>query len=312
VWLPVSAFVGLQMFGIGLLADRPQTHRQRRAAGRRDGRRYAAQRFRFVLAAIGPSGGLLLLLLLHELLIGTVEFEQAVVIALHLLAWAGVLFPLPMPIAVSCVLHEVVPYGGHDPGAKGTDGQTFDRPPEGALRINPILIRRLRVMHHWLVWVRDPRIEELDDPIRPLWPRRPPPMSHHVLGDATFEPDPRTQQPQWHTVTVRLKNQQDVSQLHEFNAQQRRMVVLRAFPGLFAGLRRGLRTYRWERSVPAETRQVVDATTTRLYLRDGDILVLSTEGVARAFELEIGGPLYDLARFGHQRPPQLEDHVAIG
>lgn len=57
---------------------------------------------------------------------------------------------------------------------------------------------------------------------------------------------------------------------------------------------------------------MVDASTTELRLRDGDILILSTEGVARAFELEIGAQVLDRAEFGHQRPPQLEDYVGAG
>jgi len=312
VWLPVSLFVGLQMHSVGLFEDRLQTRRQRRAAGRRDGRRYSPVRFRYLLAIVGPSSGLLLLLWLHEVLIGPVGFGQALVVSLHVLAWTAILFPRPAPIAVSCLLHEVVPSGGKDPGVKPGAALSFDTPPVGALRINPVWVRRLRVIHHWVVAVRDPRIEDLDDPIRPLWRRRPPPLSHHVLGNAVFEPDPVTQQPQWAEITVRLKDQIDVGQLHQFNAQQRRMVVLRPFSSVLDSLFRTGRTYRWDTSLPRGAMMVVDASTTQLSLRDGDILILSTEGVARAFELEIGVPVYDRAAFGHQRPPQLEDYVGVG
>lgn len=312
VWLPISIFVGIQMHSIGLFEDRLQTRRQRRAAGRRDGRGYRPVRFRYLLTALGPSGGLLLLLWLHEAFIGPVDFGQALVVSLHVLAWAAVLFPRATPIAVSCLLHEVVPSGGSDPGMKPGAALSFDAPPVGALRINPAWIRRLRVIHHWVVQVRDPRIEHLDDPIRPLWPARPPPLSHHVLGDAIFEPHAATQQPQWSEITVRLKDQIDISQLHQFNAQQRRMVVMRPFSGLWASLFRTRRTYRWDTALPQGAMTIVDASTTTLSLRDGDILVLSTEGVARAFELEIGAPVFDRASFGHQRPPQLEDYVGVG
>ncbi len=312
VWLPISTFVGLQFLTVGLFDDRLRTRRQRAATGRRDGRPYRPSRFRYVLAAFGPSSGLLLLLWLHELFIGSADFAQASVISLHVFAWAAVLFPKRSPIAVSCLLHEVVPAGGRDRGAKPGQVVSFDQPPEGALRIDPVQVRRLRVIHHWVVQVRDPRIEDLDDPIRPLWPRRPIPLSNHVLGDASFEPDAVTQQPQWRSITVRLKNQVDVDQIHEFNAQQRRMVVLRPFSSLMDSLFRTGRTYQWDKALPRNAMSVVDASTTELTLRDGDVLILSTEGVARAFELEIGSPVYDRAAFGHQRPPQLEDYVVIG
>ena len=42
----------------------------------------------------------------------------------------------------------------------------------------------------------------------------------------------------------------------------------------------------------------------------GSILVHSTEGIARAYELEIGAPVYDWEEAMLQRPPQLEDYVA--
>ena len=68
---------------------------------------------------------------------------------------------------------------------------------------------------------------------------------------------------------------------------------------------------RIERALQLSTLQVVDATTDVLTLQNGDILVLSTEGVARAFELEIGAPVYGYEELNHQRPPQLEDYVGV-
>ena len=63
--------------------------------------------------------------------------------------------------------------------------------------------------------------------------------------------------------------------------------------------------------MPEGTVQHVDATTERLSLEDGSIIVLATEGIARAFEVEIGAPVYrwnDAAGF---RPPQIEDYVKV-
>ena len=43
-------------------------------------------------------------------------------------------------------------------------------------------------------------------------------------------------------------------------------------------------TYKWEKAVPQASIQNVDATTETLSLEDGCIIVLATEGIARAFE----------------------------
>jgi hypothetical protein len=309
-WMPVSALLGTQMLGIGLVGDRLLHRWQRAAAGRRDGVRWRPERFRFAVAAVGPSIGLALLLVMQEVLIEPVGFGQGAVVALHVIAWGAVLWPPRMPVAVSCVLHEVEPAAGKDPAARG-EAAGFDRPPIGALRLDPLGIKRLRIVHHWLVEVRDPRIQELDDPIRPLWPRRAVPLGFHVLGEAAFEPDPDTQLPQWSTITVRLHEHRDVDRLAGGDVQTRRLAVLRAFPSRHRGGRRALRTYRWDPEIPPGTLQVVDATTERVTFEDGDIIVLSTEGVARAFELEIGAPIYDHGELGHQRAPQLEDYVGV-
>lgn len=308
-WLFTSALLGVQFGAVGLLPDRYQVRWQRERAGRRDGRPYKPPIFRMLLALIGPGVGLALLLGLFTALVAPVTFAQGTIVALHVFVWAAVIWPPPIPVAVSCVLHEIVPNAGKDPAIKGRAG--FDAPPKGALRLNPLGVKRIRVLHHWLVQVQDPRIEELDDPIRPLWPRRDFPIAHHVLGEATFEPEAATQVPQWHTITIRLDEQRDVGRLDQGNVQTRRLAILRPFPS--RGIRPDptLRTYRWDPDVPPGTLQVVDATTEFLTLQDGDILVLSTEGVARAFELEIGAPIYAYEELNHQRPPQLEDYVGV-
>lgn len=311
-WLAKAALLGLQFHSVGLIADRLQVRDQRRAAGRRDGNPWRPPRFRYLLAAFGPSIGLLALVTLHAVMgWGTLAFDQGAVIAVHVLAWVAVLWPGRTPVAVSCVLHEVVPGGGLDPDP--TDlAQPFERPPVGALRLNPLDVQRLLVLHHWTVPVIDPRLEGIDDPIRPLWAAPPVSTDWHVLGSASFEPDAQ-QRPQWERITIRLRDQRDVARLGDGSAQTRRLVVLRAFPPPGVGLfRRATRTYLWERSLPEGVLQVVDATTEALEVRNGDVIVLSNEGVARAFEVEIGAPVYALSELGLNRTPQLEDYVGIG
>ena len=63
--------------------------------------------------------------------------------------------------------------------------------------------------------------------------------------------------------------------------------------------------------MPKETRQIITAKTPAVTLRDGDVLVMSSEGVARAFEVEMGEPIYDHSRANAFRAPQLEDYVEV-
>lgn len=306
-----AALLGTQFLVLGLLPDRIEALRQRRAAGRRDGRPYRPPVFRFALAALGPSLGLGLLFLLHDQLAMPVTFAQSTVVSLHVFAWAAVVWPPRVPVAVACVLHEVVPAGGGDP-LLGGSAPSFDDPPRGALRLDPLSVRRVGLLHPWIVPVQDPRIEEFDDPVRPLWPRPTLPLAYHVLGEASFEPDEATQLPQWHTITIRLDEHRDVGRLSQGNVQTRRLAVLRPFPSHGAsGLARILRTYRWDDPIPAGTLQVVDATTETITLQDGDVIVLSTEGVARAFELEIGAAVHARDALASRRGPHLEDYVAL-
>lgn len=305
-----AILLGAQFLALGLLPDRIQSYRQRRAAGRRDGKPHNPPAFRFLLAAFGPSLGLGLLILLHEALGMSVSFTQSTVVSLHVFAWAAVIWPPRVPVAVSCILHEVVPAGGGDPAVGGAKA-SFDLPAKGALRLDPLSIRRVSILHHWVVAVQDPRIEDFDDPVRLLWSRPSLPLPYHVLGEATFEPDTTTQLPQWHTITVRLDEQRDVGRLSEGNVQTRRLAVLRPFPSRRSGGLRPVRTYRWDKRVAPGALQVVDATTETIELRNGDLLVLSTEGVARAFELEIAAPIYAHDELAHRRGPHLEDYVGV-
>lgn len=302
-----SYLIGLSFLTAGLLLARIQNHRQRQAAGRKDGRPYRQLMFPAILATAGPSVSLVIVFTVAQGL----AFHQAFVVSLLIVVWAGVVWPKPTPVAVSCVLHEIEPKGGADPSPMAGQANAFDIPPEGALRFNPLDTKRTLVMHPWIVPVRTSRIAELDDPIRPLWDLPPPPIHDHILGDAAFEPDETSKQDQWELITVRLRGRADVQTMGG-DAGTRRMVILRAFPAPGESAKPRLATYRWEENVPADTVQVLDPTTEVAKLRDGDVLVLSSEGVARAFEVEIGAPVYRVADADQFRVPQLEDYVEAG
>lgn len=303
-----SMLIGLAFLAVGLIDGQPRNLRQRYAAGRRDGTAYRLDLFPFGLALLGPGLGLIAVKIIFQSL-GGVDFTQAYIGALYIVAWGAILWPRPEPIARACLLHEVLPTGGSDPNVKGA-AQGFDQPPEGSLRFNPLRTRRNRVVHPWLVPVRASRIAELDDPVRPLWSRGVPPLPFHLLGEAAFEPDPVSRSTQSEVITVRLQGSGEVAEQEDASdsAQVKRLVVLRAFPA--PGTSRKVRpaTYRWEEPVPEQTVQVIDETTDRVSLRDGDVIVISAEGVARAYEVEIGSALYTAFDALMFRPPQLEDY----
>ena len=306
-----SMLVGCAFLGASLTHGRAVHLAQREAAGRKDGKPYRPPLFHPFLALFGPSVGLWGLIQLYMALFGPFGFEQAFLGGLHVVAWAMVLWAPPPPVAVQVLLHEVVPTGGDDEEG-GEAAADFDRPPEGALRLNPLLLRRTLAIHPWLVPVQGQRIGDLDDPIRPLWLRPPPPPPAHALGEAVFQPDPRSGRLQLSTISIRVRGQVDTSHLSGGDVQARRLVVIRPFPSETWLRPRATTTYRWERALHPDAIQALDGATATLTLRDGDILVTSTEGVARAYEVEIGA----VVPAGHPmtlgRLPQVEDYSKGG
>jgi hypothetical protein len=298
---------------VGWVGGRAKNHWQRVRAGRKDGRRYSAMVFPSFLAIFGPSIGLAVLLYL----LPDLDYRFAFAAALLVIVWGAVIWPKPVPVAVTCLLHEVLPKGGRDVVSPDS-AKPFELPPDGSLRFNPLRTKRTRVMHAWYVPVQDSRIADLDDPVKPLWPVPPPSVPYHILGDARFEPDPLTKGAQWDVLTLRIKSQEESSSLADgesgdgaANAATKRMVILRPFAkgGLF--FRSMTRTYRWDPTVPREAVQVLDQTTETATLMDGDVLLLSTEGVAHAYEFEVGAPVYQAPGALNARPPQLGDYVNL-
>jgi hypothetical protein len=311
---------GTAFLATATAGQKAQYLRQRRASGNRDGSRYKPNRFSEGLAFVGPSAGMLLLqssflflsspgdyLSVTTAWLGTLDFDQAYVGVAHVLAWASIVWGARTPVAKACALWEVVPTGGKDktPEARALG---FEEAPEGALRFNPLRSKRIFVLHPWLVPVKAARIGDLDDPVAPLWGRRPPLPGQHLLGDCVFDPDPFTLDTQGDSITVRLRGQDAFGGLAG-GSETRRLVILRSY--VSGGIRNKsrMKTYRWDQKVPEGTVQIIDATTDVVTLMDGDVIVSSMEGVARAYEVEIGADIYDRAEAEAFRPPQLEDYV---
>lgn len=315
--LPIVAAVGSafllggQLLVSSMITLRMQDLLQLKAAGRRDEKPYAPPVFQPFLTLVGPGIGLWLLQGMLALFGRPFSFADAYVVAIHVVIWAGIIWPRPSPIAVQCILHEALPMGGADKAAAEV-AEGFDRPPEGALRLNPLTLKRTRSIHPWLVPVRSARIDKFDNPIRPLWARPPAPLPTHVLGDAAFEPDPATGIDQHERITLYLRGQQDVSTMNASNAQTKKIVVIKAYPRPGESRRAGLATYKWEEGVPEVCVQHVAADTEKLYLEDGSILIVSVEGYVHAYEIEIGAPLVAAAEYETFRMPQMEDYAPAG
>lgn len=311
-WKTEALLLGVGFLSVGLVLGRAQHLRQRVATGTKDNQSYRPALFNYLFSSMGSAFGLGMLFWIQDLLgLGDqVSFELAFVPAAFVVAWAGVVWSKPVPIAITCLLHEIMPSGGGDK-AISTTASPFDETPEGALRINPLQIKRILATHPWLVPVKASRVPELDDPIKPLWPRREPPIAYHVLGNASFEPCPYTNQEQWDEITIRLKGSEDVGSLKGSAASNRSIVVLKPFLKPGTPRKKRITTYRWEKAVMEASIQNVDATTEILSIENGSVIVLATEGVARAFEIEIGAPVYRLNEAAGFRPPQLEDYVKV-
>lgn len=307
----LACLLSLQFVAVGLAAGRTANLRQRLRASRTDRRWLGGTSLALVLAVVGPGLGYFLLAALYLLAAGhPVNFGEAYVITLFVSSWGAILWRRPQPVAVACLLHEVVPQGGKD--AVPVDSAIgFEMPPEGALRLNPLRIRRARTMHPWIVPVRRARIGDLDDPVKPLWNPAKPLAVAHILGEAAFEPDATTGAPQWDVMTIRLAARGDLAKLSEEDAQARRIVILRPFPRVGGAARPQPTTYRWEERLPTESLQVLDATTETCQLVHGDLIVMSSEGVARAYELEVGSTIWSAADLVTYRTPQVEDYTRV-
>lgn len=307
-----SLFLGTAFLTIFLSSARIRNLRQRAAAGRKDNQKTRPEWFRPALAFLGPSVGLWALLELLGAVGGWSRgFDAAFVVTLHVLMWVGIVWPRPVPAAVVCMLHEVVPAGGLDTEEQDGRAVPFERPPEGALRLNPLELKRTRSVYPWLVPVQRARIEALDDPVRPLWNKPPPPLAQHVIGPATFDLDRLTHAPQTREIRIQMKGQSETASLGSGDAQVRQIFVIRPFREPGDPSRRRYATYRWDEDVAEVCLQIVDASTEALWLRDGSVLVLSTGGVARAFELEIGQAIGDDAVARWMSPPQYQDYGSL-
>lgn len=304
--------LGLGFLGPSLLDGDPEHLWQRRAASR--GSLVPVTVLLTIgLVFWGPALSWWLLTALFGL-VGGLDFTQAYAVVIHVVAWAAALWPRPEPVAMACILHEVIPAGGKDI-ASSDSASPFERPPEGTLRVNPLRTRRTRLMHPWVVPVRASRIARLDDPVQPLWRKSTAFVPGHALGDARFEPDPVTRSPQWEVLSLYPRWDAEAGAargLGADSAQSWSIVVMRAFTPPDAEWIPRRKTWRWDEALEDGKVQIIDPSTSRVELRDGDLILISAEGVAHGYELEIGSPLYDIHHVDGQRPPQIEDYVSAG
>ena len=110
-----SLLLGLAFLTVGIIVGRAQHLRQRLAAGTKDNRSYRPALFNYLFSSLGSAFGLWALYFIQDQLgLGDqVTFELAFV-PLLCRCLAGVVWTKPVPIAVTCLLHEIMPAGGGD------------------------------------------------------------------------------------------------------------------------------------------------------------------------------------------------------
>ena len=104
------------------------------------------------------------------------------------------------------------------------------------------------------------------------------------------------------------------TQLDDYRNGVRAAVLLCGLcvPAALTGCLAATKIHRWESALHRDAVQVLDGATATLTLRDGDVLVTSTEGVARAYEVELGASVSAGHPMTLSRLPQVEDYSSGG
>lgn len=305
-WAGAAALVGACFVALPLAEQRRQNLWQRAQAADID----PIERVKPLLVdALGPS---LCLVVLHlsaatpQSNAQTSGFDEAGLVTVAILSWAIALWPRPQPLARLVLLHEVRPAGGADPARGWTPGAA-QAAPRGSLRLSPVALRRTRIFHPWWVPVQGGRVPGNDTPSVVLWPADERATSDHVLGEAAFLSD-GSGQVQTDEVTIRLTETPGTVEARRVEELgQRRVVVLRAF----GSTTRRRSRWRWSPTLAEDAVQEARAGVDELKLRDGDLLVLSSGGVARAYEVELGEILRERRDAERLRTPAVEDYTAL-
>lgn len=306
-----AGLMGLGFLSTGLFAGRVQHWLQRRAA-RDASAPWRPTGARLMLALVGPPAGFALGLLAQDAWLERgLGPEQAYIVSLYVLAWARVLWPRPLPLARTVLLHEVVPTGGGDARSEGLAARDFSQVPSGALRVSPLRLRRTRAIHPWVVPVSRPGLSAQGESLLSPWPLPPPPPSLHALGEARFEPDPLLGLARLDEITLRIPAQEE-HRGHNLKQDNmtRRVLVLRAFP---EGSARDEETptYAWDDPLPPGSVQRIEPGVREATLRDRDVILIASGGRARLYEVELGAVVTDPFLFELGRAPQLEDYVQV-
>lgn len=307
--LPPALFTGSTFLLAGLLLTPPRDFQQFVVGQRHQGR----TRLAILLRLLGPLLAAFLLpfpsmTLFHWLFLtqfSGLGFGGVMVHALFACLMYAALYPRPVPVAMACIFHEVRPSGsGEDDAEKIAD---FVKSPEGSLVFNPLNIERTRRLHPCLMPVESNQLALFESRAPHLWPLEGLPPQSFLLGHASFEVSGG--KPQWTTVTIRKASRDVISWKSHLGYNLQRMLILRAFsPRWF---RRNREAFEHEgRSWEGQTQSLGDVSDT-MNLMNGDIVVLSIGGVIRAYEFEIGCPVYATDLVAHERPGILEDYVSL-
>lgn len=282
----LPAMLSVQVLLVCALSGRIGNLRQRAAMGLAEEHLPAV-----VWAAIGPGLTLLGLGILMaaqepgaEAALGAPTLmpwhRPALVLATVLWAWG--LWRPRLPSAVLCSWHEVLPRGSDVAVGQGAV-PGFEHPPDGALRLNAWATRDTGRVIYWPVPVRDlswnplARLPELRAETRAT-------PGPHLLGEAAFEQEKWNRRAQTTRITIR-----PIPGRRKALGEHAQAVLIRPNRAQITGSedrKREIRSWSWQ-DVDMQKRVRV-LSEESVHLLDGDVIILSADGVATAWRLEFG------------------------
>lgn len=237
---------------------------------------------------------------------GDLGFSGAMLHALVICLFTGALYPRAVPVAMACIFHEVRPKGEEEEPEEGKVSD-FTASPEGSLVFNPLHVERTRRIHPVLIPVESPQLALFEARVPYLWPLEGVAPQNQLLGHASFEV--QGAYPQWQEITVRKASRDLIAWKSQLGFNLQRILILRSFSESWLPIQEVTFDHeetRWE----GQVQSMADPGDT-LSLRTGDMVVLSVGGSIRAYELEIGAPVYPGDPVAHERLPVLEDFVRV-
>lgn len=310
-FLTLPLYVGATFLLAGILATPPrdvgqflsaQLSRPNRSIAQTLGLLIMPPLAAWLLATLGLGVFHTLYLLRYDAL----GFNGVLIHMLFVCMCTAALFPRPVPIAMACLFHEVRPAGAEKPQEEARV-RDFTESPEGALVFNPLNVERTGRIHFCRIPVESNSLTLFESNAPWLWPLEGMAAQAHLFGFVSFESSGT--KPQWQEVTIRKAARDVVSWKSEMGYNLQRMLILRPYTSSWFR-RRGTVFDHEGKAFEGQIQSMGDLADT-MSIQHGDLILLSIGGVIRAYEFEIGAPLYEQDLVAHERLPILEDYVSV-